>query len=137
MGSNITIRAATVEDLAAIAAIQQAAPEASQWKPEDYLGHRCIVAETAGEVTGFLVTRETAPGECEILNLAVDPRWRRLGIGRQLLDTVLQGEIFLEVRDSNGDARAFYENAGFRAVGRRRAYYSNPDEDAIVLRFYS
>ena len=74
------VRAATPEDLAAIAEIQALSPEASQWEPESYLNYDCTVA-TGKRVIGFLVTRQTAPGEREILNLAVDPSQRRRGVG--------------------------------------------------------
>ena len=127
----------TARDLPAIERIQKAAPEASQWNPAEYLQHACVVTEAEGAVAGFLVTRETAPGETEILNIAVDPAMRKRGIGKLLLATVLTGEVFLEVRESNANARALYESAGFRMVGRRRGYYDRPPEDAIVMRFFS
>jgi len=133
----VTTRDAKPSDLSAIADIQAATPEASQWNPGDYLHHRCVVAECGGIVSGFLVARETTFGESEILNMAVQSNFRRRGIGRALLASVLQGEVFLEVRESNQVARALYETVGFRMAGRRRQYYSNPDEDAIVMRFHS
>ena len=101
-------------------------------------------------VAGFLVTREVAPGEREILNLAVDPAERRTGIARGLVQNALargqaedalkrvRGAWFLEVRASNAAAIRLYESAGFHA--RRIAaqnYYYEPAEDAIVMRFFS
>lgn len=78
--------------------------------------------------------------EAEILNLAVHPEHRRLGIGRGLLDRVL-GElarggvhrVHLEVRETNLAAQAFYREMGFQPAGRRRGYYSRPREDALIL----
>ncbi len=137
MPVDVKMRVATLHDILQIAAIQAAAPEASQWNPSDYLQHTCIIGEVDGVVTGFLVTRETAPGETEILNMAVDPKMRHQGIGKKLFATALKGEVFLEVRESNSAARALYESAGFRVAGRRRAYYEGPTEDAIVMRFFS
>ena len=89
---------------------------------------------------GFIVARPVAAGEWEVLNLAVAPRVRRLGIGRQLLGDILArhaGEFFLEVRESNIPARRFYEYAGFRDITKRLQYYCNPVESAIVMKLLS
>ena len=98
-----------------------------------------LVAE-GDEIVGYLIAREAA-GTGEILNLAVDPPYRRGGVARALLDAGLAvlrqravEEVFLEVRISNEAAQALYRGAEFRAVGRRRNYYRNPVEDALVLR---
>ncbi len=134
------MRPATREDLPAISAVQAASPEASQWEPSSYLDHHCTVMVVDGVVAGFVVSRETGPGEREILNLAVDPAQRRRGVARRLLKVELsRKEIhwFLEVRESNVAARGFYESLGFRAVGRRQNYYDGPPEGAIVMRFFS
>jgi [ribosomal protein S18]-alanine N-acetyltransferase len=140
MGNPIEIRASTRDDLPAIVAIQSASPEASQWIPESYLDHDCLVAVVKGRVAGFLVTRATAPEEREILNIAVHPPSRRLGIARILMETVLgsaRGDWFLEVRESNAAAINLYKTLGFRAVGRRENYYHGPVEAAIVLKVFS
>lgn len=134
------LRAATADDLAAIAAIQEASPEASQWEPASYLDYECSVAMSGGRVLGFLVVREVAEDEREILNLAVDPAERRQGVARQLLETELQRakmRWFLEVRASNSRAIKLYESAGFRRAGTRDSYYSNPVEPGIVMSFDS
>jgi [ribosomal protein S18]-alanine N-acetyltransferase len=136
----VVIRAASEQDLPAIADIQSAAPEASQWNPCDYLTYECRVAEEGSAVVGFIVARPVAGREWEILNLAVDPRMRRQGIGRQLLGDILArhtGQFFLEVRESNIPARQFYEYAGFRAITKRLQYYCNPVESAIVMKLLS
>jgi ribosomal-protein-alanine N-acetyltransferase len=141
---NVAVRPATEEDLAAIASIQTASPEASQWEPLSYLEHECTVAIAEGRVAGFLVSRETAPGEREILNLAVDPAWRRRGVARKLLESELsrpKTQWFLEVRESNAAPRRFYESLGFRLAGRRENYYQTlsdgSPEGAIVMTFFS
>ena len=136
----MVIRAAAERDLPAIADIQSAAPEASQWNPRDYLIYECLVAEEGSAVVGFIVARPVGEREWEILNLAVAPDARRLGIGRQLLGEILErhaGEFFLEVRESNAPARQFYEYAGFQVITRRLEYYNNPVEAAIVMKLFS
>lgn len=135
----MTVRVATVEDLAAIAAIQALSPGASQWDPASYLTYDCLVA-TEDRVLGFLVTRQTAPGEREVLNLAVDPSERRRGVARALLRDELgrgKNQWFLEVRASNLYAIRLYESAGFREAGRRESYYRDPAEPGIVMQFDS
>lgn len=134
------IRPPNSEDLDRIEAIQAASPEAAQWDPSGYLQYECQVAVREGKLAGFLVARQVAPGEHEILNLAVDPAARRAGVARALLREALArspGAWFLEVRASNKAAIQLYESAGFRRAGRRAQYYLQPTEDAIVMRFFS
>ena len=136
----VTVRPATPGDLAAVAAIQAASPAAAQWNPSDYLDHDCLVAVKQGCVAGFLVARQVAPGEREILNLAVEPLERRHGVARALVAYELArttGAWYLEVRSSNHPAIQLYESAGFKPAGRRTAYYDEPAEDGIVMRFFS
>jgi [ribosomal protein S18]-alanine N-acetyltransferase len=78
--------------------------------------------------------------EIHVNNFAVHPAWRRRGIGKALLAFVVGeaaslGAPFatLEVRASNLAAVAMYERAGFRRAGLRRAYYTHPVEDALIL----
>lgn len=130
------IRPVAPDDLQTIAAIQGR----SSWDPIDYLKCDCIVAVADGFVAGFLASREIAPGEREVLNIAVDRAQRRRGIARELLQHALKslpGAWFLEVRESNTAAVKLYENAGFQPVGRRPEYYREPLEAAIVMRFFS
>lgn len=77
--------------------------------------------------------------EAEILNLAVAPVARRQGLGKHLLQALLQGaakmgiqKIALETRESNLPAITLYENCGFRTSGRRRRYYPDTGEDALI-----
>ena len=79
-------------------------------------------------------------GELEILNLAVEPTARRRGCGRRLLLLALQAgrkmgmqKAILEVREGNGPALALYRASGFVQTGRRRRYYADTGEDALVL----
>lgn len=78
----------------------------------------------------------------DIVNLAVAPHSRRRGLGRALLRSVLDHaagagveSVFLEVRESHTGARRLYEGAGFRESQRRRGFYLDPVEDAILMRF--
>ncbi len=139
-GNPVKICAATQADLTAIREIQRVSAGASQWTPESYLDHDCVVAVVKDRVVGFLVTRATAADEREILNVAVDPAARRAGIGRILMETVLagyRGAWFLEVRESNEAAITLYKTLGFAAAGRRENYYHDPCEAAIVMRVFS
>ncbi len=84
-------------------------------------------------VVGFALSR-LAADECELLSLAVDPRYRRHGLGRRLLvasiATAIAAEsraLFLEVAEDNAPARALYESHGFTPVGRRPDYYKLRD----------
>lgn len=133
------VRAATPEDVAAIAEIQGRSAEAAQWDAASYLTYECLVAVDP-QVAGFLVARQTGPGEREILNLAVDPSRRRRGVARALLQVELGREKtqwFLEVRASNRGAILLYQKAGFRMAGKREAYYREPPEPGIVMKFDS
>ena len=79
-------------------------------------------------------------GELEILNLAVEPESRRRGHGRRLLLLALQAgrkmgmqKALLEVREHNVAALGLYRACGFVRAGRRRRYYADTGEDALVL----
>lgn len=136
----MTIREAAAPDLPPIGAIQAASPQAAQWDVADYLKYNCYIAIDNETVAGFVVVRQVAAGETEILNIAVAPERRRQGIGGQLLGEILarhRGEFFLEVRESNSAARQFYEKLGFRPITRRPQYYYDPSESAIVMKLYS
>jgi ribosomal-protein-alanine acetyltransferase len=91
-------------------------------------------------VLGFLVARHLAP-EWELENIVVSPSARRTGLGARLFDALLTRAretnsyaVFLEVRESNAAARSLYEKAGFEPTGFRKAYYTNPQEDAVLYR---
>jgi [ribosomal protein S18]-alanine N-acetyltransferase len=136
----IELRPGGRDDLASIAQIQAVSPEASQWDVPEYFKYDLLVALCDGRVAGFVVARRLAEGEGELLNLAVDPAFRRRGIGRRLVAEVTSfypGVLWLEVRDSNVDARKFYQSLGFREAGFRAGYYADSAEGAIVMNVHS
>lgn len=142
------IRAATPADVAGIAAAEQACfgdPWSASGIAELFENQTVLSLVAIGNgpemgLAGYAFARVIA-GEAEILNLAVMPSFRRLGVGGQLLDSALAGarelgvsEVFLEVRESNEPAKALYRARGFRPVGLRTDYYRKPRENALVLR---
>ncbi len=90
-------------------------------------------------IQGFLVAREIGD-EMEIENVVIAQGLRRFGLGSLVLERLLkdaqnQGvrRIFLEVREGNLAALRLYEKAGFVTTGKRKSYYRDPDEDALLL----
>lgn len=134
----IVVRDGLSGDIASVRVIQAEALAASKWEPEQYMHHEFYVATFDGQLAGFIVARKTAPDEREILNIAVAPPYRRLGIGERLLERLMyngeSGDVFLEVRESNHSARRLYERLGFADVGRRAGYYEDPVETAVIMK---
>jgi|ERR1700722_3884401 len=149
----VQIRVAQIDDLAAIAALEQSVQGAAHWSPDHYRerfqsqpdGACFLVAECEGEnrepkLQGFLCARIVGiADEWEIENVVVRQESRRQGIGAQLMQSLLgiwepsaATALLLEVRESNTAARTLYERHGLGEVGRRRAYYHDPSEDAIL-----
>lgn len=100
---------------------------------------RCWVMRDGPRVVGYLCLWEVSD-EVHITNLAVHPPERRRGIARALLGNVLEKArrqhlriVVLEVRPSNQEARRLYESFGFQVIGRRRGYYYDTGEDALVM----
>jgi ribosomal-protein-alanine N-acetyltransferase len=103
--------------------------------PERYLW----VIEEGGQLQAFLIARFSA-AECELENLVVANQHRRRGLASELLQALIAiarkrklERVLLEVRESNQAARALYEKAGFEENGRRKTYYTQPPEDAILF----
>jgi len=97
-----------------------------------------LVLTEDDETCGYLIANMLMDTS-ELLRITVDTAKRRCGYGRALLEGYLS-EIkglcetgLLEVRESNTSARALYERAGYRELSRRKNYYSNPTEDAVVM----
>ena len=99
-----------------------------------------LVAEEAEKVAGYIGS-QTCVDESDVMNVAVHPDFRRRGIAEFLVNTLVEelkaiGSrcLTLEVRASNAPAIALYEKLGFAEIGRRKNYYRNPREDALILR---
>lgn len=145
VGEQVAIRPLAPQDVGAVTRILGESPEAANWSEKsiaESLGWRevlSLVSELKGELTGFLIGRATGE-EAEILNIAVVPGRRRQGDGGALLAAALAEfkargvkRVFLEVRDSNQQAIAFYNHAGFSKRGLRPGYYQGPAEAAVLL----
>ena len=99
-----------------------------------------LVAVEGDDVIGY-VGSQTVLGWSDMMNVAVHPDHRRKGVGESLviaLEEALKAQestcLTLEVRGSNDPARTLYEKLGFAEVGRRKNYYRNPKEDALIMR---
>ena len=143
----LAIRSAALNDVSAILSLEQQAPGAAHWRADQYNklfdSGIILVAEETGKLCGFVCAQAVA-GEWEIENVVVAAEFLRRGIAQELVRTLIQlaqheaaSAVLLEVRESNLPARRLYEKHGFREVGRRRMYYRDPAEDAILyaLRF--
>ena len=142
----LTIAGCRSEDLLEVQAILESAPGAAAWSStglaDAFERNACyfLLAWQDEQIAGVISGRRVAD-EGEILNLAVSPRCRRQGVGKMLVEALLEAfarehavEVFLEVRESNRAAITFYESLGFRQVGKRPCYYQNPVEAALLLK---
>ena len=99
-----------------------------------------LVAEEDGVMTGYIGS-QTCTDESDVMNVAVHPDFRRRGIAEALVNALVTelkaiGShcLTLEVRASNDPAIGLYEKLGFAEIGRRKNYYRNPREDALIMR---
>ena len=142
---NLTIRKMTVEDVQAVVDLDQKSfslswPERSfRFELTDNPASRCWVADVDGSLVGMIVVWLIVD-EAHVATLATHPAYRRQGIGRRLLAHALLHMIpdgarrsFLEVRESNLAAQEMYRKFGYEVTGRRRRYYRDNDEDAILM----
>jgi ribosomal-protein-alanine N-acetyltransferase len=135
----------TLDDIPAVHAIERRS-FAVPWPDDAYrnelLTNRLatyVVARAGDEVVGF-AGLWVMVDEAHITTFAVEPRWRRRGVGERLLLALLDlaserraREATLEVRLANMPARRLYEKYGFRPVGIRPRYYSDNGEDALIM----
>ena len=99
-----------------------------------------LVAVDGVNVVGYIGS-QSVMGESDMMNVAVSPEYRRLGVATRLINGLVEAlrakgnhSLSLEVRASNAAAIALYEGMDFQEVGRRRNYYRNPKEDALILK---
>jgi [ribosomal protein S18]-alanine N-acetyltransferase len=145
---DLNIRPATSSDVPALIALERDIAEAAHWTAEQYRDvfnnsvprRMILIVEQEACVQGFLAAR-SIDAEWEIENLGVASNLRRHGTGTALTREFLRvaradggTTVLLEVRESNTAAREFYLKLGFVQDGRRKAYYRNPNEDAINYR---
>jgi ribosomal-protein-alanine N-acetyltransferase len=161
----VQVRPAVPADIAQMMEIASHSETAAQWNPVEYQklfvsesgasehlsseidasesGQKrtALVFERDGKVAGFLISNQLGD-EWEIENIVVTGSAQRGGLGTRLLSECLNlvrergGQtIFLEVRASNLAARALYGKLAFVEAGRRKNYYENPPEDALILQF--
>jgi ribosomal-protein-alanine N-acetyltransferase len=139
-------RASGADDLSAVEALQKRAftnawgAEAIRWELENTdVARLYLMRDASGTTVGYCACWMVFD-ELHINSLAVDEPWRRRGLARVLLKSVIGDAVAagaraatLEVRQSNVAARALYEGLGFHVEGVRRDYYQQPREDALIL----
>jgi ribosomal-protein-alanine N-acetyltransferase len=117
------------------------------WTEEDFL--RCLrqrncigmVAEQGERVVGFMIY-ELHKAKLHILNFAVHPHYRRVGVGSQMVSKLIsklsshrRTRITLEVRETNLPAQLFFRAQGFKATRVLRAFYEDSGEDAFLMQY--
>lgn len=104
------------------------------------VGYRCVVLEENQNIIAYGVM-SVAAGEAHVFNVAVDIKRRNEGLGRRVMEKMMDDartlnakSIFLEVRPSNTAAMGLYDSLGFNQIGHRKDYYPHPDgrEDALI-----
>ncbi len=141
----IRIEPMTVSHVSQIAALEKSCFSAP-WSEKSLLSELenplalWLAALDGDRVAGY-IGAQTVLGESDMMNLAVDPSYRRQGVARALVTTLIASlrqagsrSIVLEVRESNLPAGKLYESLGFAQVGLRRGYYEKPREDARILK---
>jgi ribosomal-protein-alanine N-acetyltransferase len=141
----LTLEPMTLEDLDDVLAIERASFQtpwsrgAFRYELTQNRVARCSVARWRGRLVGYLCLWEIGH-EIHVTNLATHPDVRRRGVAGALLGAVLDDArkravtlAFLEVRPTNAEALGLYERFGFRVIGRRKGYYFDTGEDALVM----
>lgn len=139
------IREMTISDVSAIAKLEKVC-FSDPWSENSIASELnnplsyWLVAEMSGMVVGY-VGSQAVLDAADMMNLAVSPDYRQMGIGQALVNSLVHNlrqkniiALLLEVRVSNLSAISLYEKLGFLQIGRRPKYYHNPREDALILR---
>ena len=141
----IRLKPEDAELLKACAEIDKICLSSEAWSLESFrsetekdCGYVFAAVQEENRVVGFL-TAFSSIDSADLTNIAVLPEYRRQGIAGALLQALLaetgEKEIFLEVRESNQNAIAFYQKYDFEQVGLRKNFYQNPTEHALVMKF--
>ena len=150
-GATTVLRHATSDDIPAILTLERETIPAAHWSELSYRSvfepgspfRIAIVVrgdgrDNEGPLQAFLFARVSG-SDCELENMAVAPQNQRCGLGSKLIHALIAearehriAQIFLEVRESNTPARCLYEKCEFAITGRRKSYYMNPPEDAVL-----
>ena len=138
------VRVMTIEDGAAVAEMEHQS-FSDAWSEKAVLETLrqptalCLVAEKAGRRVGYLLAYQAAD-EIEIARVAVVEEVKRQGVGTALMKKLQEegtqrkaGKILLDVREKNHIAQAFYEKTGFKKDGVRKSFYTEPEEDAVLM----
>ena len=140
----LTFRAMTTEDADAVAEIEEKS-FAMPWKRDDFWreAQNELATYIVGELDGKIVAYAGAWvsfNQAEVMSVAVVPELRGQGVGTILFGELIQAvkargatAITLEVRPSNAAAIKLYQSFGLRSVGRRRGYYLDNGEDALIM----
>lgn len=142
----VYLEAATLDDVETLVALEREAAS-HPWTPQGFAGairgqageRVAVLKRQGGLPIGYCVWQEVAD-EAHVHNVAIAGEHRRLGLGSRLLTACLglagargARRALLDVREGNDAARRLYESLGFREVARRRGYYAEPVEDAVVM----
>ncbi len=156
--SEITVKKASSDDAEQIFALSVQC-NLAEWSEADYRNEaerndsmmltarlnaeKSVIGFIAARLTGFVksAVENDEYRELDIINFGVKAELRRKGIGRRLLEEILRlaseqnvGSVWLEVRQSNGEAIKFYESYGFTEIQIRKGFYANPLDDALVMK---
>lgn len=135
------IRRAQENDIPGIAALEREcfSDPWSEKSLKETPGTMMLVATDNECITGYIITRCVA-GEAELFRICVKGEARRKGTGQMLLESGIEAakaegakRLFLEVRSKNAPARGLYIKAGFKETGLRRDYYTDPQDDAVIM----
>ena len=98
-----------------------------------------LVMEEAGKIVGYIMLY-SVQNEAHMMNIAIHPAYRRAGNAYRLIAHTIAllkknniDELFLEVREGNAHAINLYKKHGFKVIGKRRKYYSETNEDALIM----
>ncbi len=142
--TRLTFRQMTQDDADAVAAIEEKS-FAMPWKRDDFWREATneLATYIVGELDGKIIAYAGAWvsfNQAEVMSVAVDPDFRGQGVGTLLFGELIKAvkargatAITLEVRPSNTAAIKLYKNFGLKSVGRRKGYYLDNGEDALIM----